>query len=128
MPVLGSNGQTGQDKSLELPERNFVGVRVGCSQSAMSVLTQNVFGPIQAITEKVGHSSASRPNSRGQRNPQPVEWPYVVYRPVPRRLGDASPEGPQLRDANFGGVACDNRGVDETPMEMPASQSGGYSD
>jgi hypothetical protein len=53
-------------------ERNFVGVRVGCSQSAMSVLTQNVFRPVQAITEKVGHFSASRPNSRGQRNPQPV--------------------------------------------------------
>jgi hypothetical protein len=39
----------------------------------MSVLTQNVFGTIQAITEKIGHFSASRPNSRGQRNPQPVE-------------------------------------------------------
>jgi hypothetical protein len=51
-------------------ERNFVGVRVGCSQSAMSVLTQNVRGPIQPITEKVGHFSASCPNSRGQRNPQ----------------------------------------------------------
>jgi hypothetical protein len=54
-------------------ERNFIGVRVGCSQSAMSVLTQNVFGTIQAITEKIGHFSASRPNSRGQRNPQPVD-------------------------------------------------------
>ena len=53
-------------------ERNFVGVRVGCSQSAMLVLTQNVFGTIQAITEKIGHFSASRPNSRGKRNPQPV--------------------------------------------------------
>ena len=53
-------------------KRNFVNVRVGCSQSAMSVLTQNVFRPVQAITEKVGHFSASRPNSRGQRNPQPV--------------------------------------------------------
>ena len=38
----------------------------------MSVLTPNVFGPIQAITEKVGRFGASRPNSRGQRNPQPV--------------------------------------------------------
>ena len=38
----------------------------------MSVLTQNVFGTIQAITENIGHFSASRPNSRGQRNPQPV--------------------------------------------------------
>jgi transposase-like protein len=40
----------------------------------MSVLTPNVFRPVQAITEKVGHFSASRPNSRGQRNPQPVEY------------------------------------------------------
>jgi hypothetical protein len=55
-------------------ERNFVGVRVGCSQSAMSVLTQNVLGPIQPITEKVGHFSASCPNSRGQRNPQRVAF------------------------------------------------------
>jgi hypothetical protein len=39
----------------------------------MSVLIPNVFGPIQAIIEKVGHFSASRPNSRRQRNPQPVE-------------------------------------------------------
>ena len=54
-------------------ERNFVGVRVGCSPFAMSVLTQNVFGTIQAITKKGGHFSASRPNSRGQRIPQPVE-------------------------------------------------------
>ena len=38
----------------------------------MLVLTQNVSGTIQATTEKVGHFSASRPNSRGQRNPQPV--------------------------------------------------------
>ena len=53
-------------------KRNFVSVRVGCSQSAMSVLTRNVFRPVQAITEKVGHFSASRPNSSGQRNPQPV--------------------------------------------------------
>jgi hypothetical protein len=73
VPDFGSNGQTGQDKLLKLPERKFVGVRVGCSHSAMSVLTQNAFGPAQAITEKVGHFSASYPNSRGQRNPQPVE-------------------------------------------------------
>jgi hypothetical protein len=39
----------------------------------MSVLTQNAFRPVQAITEKVGHFSASRQNSRGQRNPQPVD-------------------------------------------------------
>jgi len=67
-------------------ERNFVGVRVGCSQSAMSVLTQNVFGTIQAITEKVSHFSASRPNSRGQRNPQPV----VGYVQLSRRAGEAA--------------------------------------
>jgi hypothetical protein len=53
-------------------KHNFVGARVGRSQSAMSVLTQNVFGPVEAITEKVGHFSDSCPNSRGQRNPQPV--------------------------------------------------------
>jgi hypothetical protein len=44
----------------------------------MSVLTQNVFGPLQAITEKVGHFSASRPNSRGQRNPQPVAGDHAA--------------------------------------------------
>jgi hypothetical protein len=38
----------------------------------MSVPTQNVFRPVQAIAEKVGHFSAYRPNSGGQRNPQPV--------------------------------------------------------
>jgi hypothetical protein len=61
-------------------KRSFVRVRVGCSQSAMSVLTQNVFRPVPAIIEKVGHFSASRPNSRGQRNPQPVV--RVMHRQV----------------------------------------------
>jgi hypothetical protein len=42
-------------------ERNFVGVRVGCSPFAMSVLTQNVFGTIQAITKK---SAISAPLAR----------------------------------------------------------------
>jgi hypothetical protein len=56
------------------PKRNFVDVRVGCSQFAMSVPTQNVFRPVQAIAEKVGHFSAYRPNSGGQRNKQPVAY------------------------------------------------------
>jgi hypothetical protein len=46
----------------------------------MSVLTQNVFTPVQAITEKVGHFSASRPNSRGQRNPQRVAGIELLLR------------------------------------------------
>jgi uncharacterized protein (TIGR02391 family) len=73
VPDLGSNGQTGQDKSLELPEAQFRQRTCCSSQYAMSVPTQNVFGSVQSITGKVGHFSAFRPNSWGRRNPQPVD-------------------------------------------------------
>ena len=82
----------------------------------MSVSTQNVFGPVQAITEKVGHFSASRPNKRGQRNPQPVVCTNrltAIDPAVPRRAAEifdfrlpndeqrrAVLEGP-LREAGF---------------------------
>ena len=71
-------------------KRNFVGVRVGCSQSATSVLNQNVFRPVQALTEKVGHFSASRPNSTGQRNPQPVGLQASVAAAQPIRCCGAA--------------------------------------
>jgi hypothetical protein len=53
-------------------KHDFVGVPVDCSHSAMSVLTPNVFETVQMITQKIGYLSASRPNSSGPKNPQPV--------------------------------------------------------
>jgi hypothetical protein len=70
-------------------KRNFVDVRVGRSHSSVSVPTQNVFRPVQAITEKVGHFSAYRPNSSGQRNPQPVEEHLSEKRFVMRPTAEA---------------------------------------
>ena len=72
MPDLGSHGQTGQDKSLELPEAQFR--RRTCRLLTIRHVDANTerLWALQAITEKVGRFSASRPNSRGRRNPQPV--------------------------------------------------------
>ena len=74
-----SNGQTGQDKSLELPwSLSLTASAYACrllSQSAMSGSNsgERLYGPIQAIMwlapKKSAISAPPRPNSRGQRNP-----------------------------------------------------------